>query len=158
MKQPALPIVYVDMDDVLCDYLNAHAAAMQWTGLAYQWTGLAYPQSVPGFYRNLQPLPGAIEGYHALEERYDVRVLTRPSYRNLHCYTEKAEWVLHHLGETAQEKMILAPDKSRLIGDYLIDDSLHFGQAEFGGELLHFGTPACPDWAAVVARLLPEKC
>jgi 5'(3')-deoxyribonucleotidase len=56
-----------------------------------------------------------------LKENYDVWILTRPSYKNIN-YSEKAQWVLNHLGYDVQEKTIMCGDKSLLKGDYLIDD------------------------------------
>ena len=56
------------------------------------------PQTTYGFYTSLPPIPGAIETYKWLEENYDVCILTRPSYWNPLCYTEKRVWVENHLG------------------------------------------------------------
>jgi 5'(3')-deoxyribonucleotidase len=49
-----------------------------------------------------------------LKENYDVWILTRPSYKNINSYSEKAQWVLNHLGYDVQEKTIMCGDKSLL--------------------------------------------
>lgn len=36
-------------------------------------------------------MPGAIESFKKLQEKYDVWILTRLSFRNVNCYTEKAQ-------------------------------------------------------------------
>ena len=47
-------IVYIDMDDVLCDYSGAHYKASSRT------PEIAYPQSQYGFYTSLLPIKDAI--------------------------------------------------------------------------------------------------
>jgi hypothetical protein len=56
MKQ----IIYVDMDDVLCDFSTAYDAAIK------ENPGIKYPQSQFDFFRNLKPLSGAVEGFKFL--------------------------------------------------------------------------------------------
>lgn len=112
-----------------------------------------FPQSQFGFFMELEPLPGAIESYKLLEKVFDVRILTRPSAMNIGCYSEKAYWVLKHLGFEAQEKMVLSCDKSIVKGDFLIDDEINAGQLEFEGELITFGKEPFPDWNSVIEYL-----
>lgn len=126
-------IVYVDMDDTLCDYMNAHRNAIKAN------PHNKYPQSVFDFYRNLKPLDHAIWGMNELERMgYDVWILTRPSYMNPLCYTEKRVWVEEHLGLDWCKKLIIAPDKALLKGDYLIDD-FHWENFE-GTQILFRGS------------------
>ena len=116
-----------------------------------------YPQSRQGFFVLLEPMPGAIESVKALQEIYDVWILTRPSFYNLHCYTEKAIWVKHHLGYEMQKKLILCGDKSLVKGDFLIDDMTMDGQDRFDGELVLFGSDKYPDWKAVMKYMSMPK-
>jgi 5'(3')-deoxyribonucleotidase len=102
----------------------------------------------------LEEIPGAIEGFRKLEEKYDLWILTRPSFRNVNCYTEKAQWIWDHLGFDIVEKTIMAPNKSFLKGDYLIDDMGNAGQEEFEGEWIHFKTEKFPDWETVTEYLM----
>jgi 5'(3')-deoxyribonucleotidase len=46
-----------------------------------------------------------------LKENYSVWILTRPSYKNINSYSEKAQWVLNHLGMIIQEKTIMCGDR-----------------------------------------------
>jgi 5'-nucleotidase len=140
-------IVYVDMDGVLCNFYSAAKSAL------IENPDQKYPQSKWGFFLKLKEIPGAIEGFNKLKEKYDVWILTRPSFQNVNCYTEKAQWIWDHLGYDVLKKTIMSPDKSLLKGDYLIDDQLNAGQAEFEGVLLRFGTDF-PDWDSITDFLL----
>ncbi|MGR5347397.1 5' nucleotidase, NT5C type [Vibrio mediterranei] len=144
-----LKIVYVDLDDTLCDYAGG-------IEMARKSSAAAYPQSEPGFFKSLVPLPGAIETMKRLleSEEYEPFILTAPSTLNPLCYTEKRLWVETHLGMEFVERLIISPRKDLLKGQYLIDDYDHGkGQESFGGQLLHFGTNSCPDWHAVALHL-----
>lgn len=139
-------IVYLDMDDVLCDF----------TGTFYKYIernpGIQYPQSQYGFFANLAPIEGAIDAVNALikSETYDPYILTAPSIHNPLCYTEKRVWVENAFGLEFVNKLIISPNKSLLKGAYLIDDNNKGkGQDGFEGELLHFGSEDFPDWKAV---------
>lgn len=124
--------VFVDMDGVLCDFEKAF------------WQNFIpgkkeFPQAEARFFENLEPIEGAIEGFKWLATEYDVWIATRPSIENPYSYTEKRIWVEENLGYEFVDKLILIPDKSLLIGDWLIDDreSGH-GQDRFCGTLYKF--------------------
>ncbi len=145
-------IVQVDMDGVLCNYENAQKRAIEAN------PELAFPQSVPGFFLNLRPIPLAIEAMHLLSAIYDVRILTAPSNKNPLSYTEKRLWVENHLGYSYVEGLTLSSYKDSVAGDYLIDDrSDTHGQDRFKGEFIHFGTPEFPDWLSVYCYLLDQS-
>jgi len=130
--------IYIDMDGVLCDFKS------HYNNLKSDY--VPHPQTTYGFYTTMPEIPGAIETYKWLEERFDVWILTRPSYWNPLCYTEKRVWVENHLGFETCRKLILSFDKTLFKGDYLIDDNIHDG---FEGELIHFGTDKFPNWESV---------
>ena len=132
-------IVYFDMDNCMCDFRSAALQALVENPLQ------PYPQSQWGFFLKLKPLPGAIESFHYLAQYYDVYILTRPSFRNVNCYTEKAQWVWDNLGYEYVEKLVLSPNKTLSIGDYLIDDTFW----DFTGEFVHFGQAPYEDWSKV---------
>ena len=140
--------IYCDMDDTLCDFIGPFKSG------EYK---LKYPQSKVGFFLDLKPLEGAIEGMKTLQTKYSVYILTRPSIKNTNCYTEKAEWVKKYLGEEMLEKMIICSDKSLVKGDSLIDDDNRHGQIEFEGEHIHFGKDErFKNWAQVVDYLMSK--
>jgi 5'(3')-deoxyribonucleotidase len=147
-------IVYVDMDDTLCDFTGPFKRGQQNTELSEETPNRKWPQSKVGFFTGLQPLPGSIEGMNLLMQKYDVWILTRPSIKNTHCYTEKAEWIKKYFGEQMLEKMIISPNKALVKGDYLIDDDTRHGQVEFEGEHIHFGQEKFPNWNSVIEYLM----
>ena len=125
------------MDGTICDYTKSYNKYKS----EYE-----YPQSKIGFFRDLEPIEGAIEAFKYLEEHFNVWTLTRASHKNINCYSEKAEWVLKYLGFNSQEHLIICPDKSLVKGDYLIDDMGCDGQDRFNGKWLKFGSKECLNW------------
>lgn len=146
--------VYVDMDGVLCDF---ELAVIKGKHRAVNSTEEKYPQSRQGFFTVLDPIPGAIAAVNELKEKFDVWILTRPSFPNVHCYTEKAIWVRMHLGYEMQKKLILCGDKSLVKGDYLIDDKTTDGQDRFEGKLIQFGSKEFPNWITILNYLLKNE-
>jgi len=139
-------ILYIDMDGVLVDFYTPF--------LKEKSEKNPYPHSRVGFFIELEPYPGGIEAFNLLKEKYDVWILTAPSPHNIHCYTEKAEWVKKYLGFEALEKTILSTNKALLKGHYLIDDMTKNGQLEFEGIHLHFGSKVYPNWDIILNYLL----
>lgn len=140
--------IYIDMDGVLCDFRSAYFQARQ------DHQEIEFPQSIPGIFENLEPIPGAIEAVEHLRSVADVYVLSAPSTRNPRCYMEKRIWIEKHFGYEFTKRLILATNKSLMIGDYLIDDfGSGKGQDGFQGELIHFGSEVFPDWRAVLEFL-----
>lgn len=141
-----MKIVYIDMDDTLCDFKGAFLKALK------KNPAIRYPQSQYRFFANLQPIEGAIETVRDLiaSDEYDPHILSAPSIRNPLSYAEKREWVEVHIGYDFCDKLILCPHKGLLKGDILIDDNVEGkGQDLFDGELIHFGSKAFPNWASV---------
>lgn len=148
-----LKILYIDMDDVLCDFVGAYTSAKQ------QNPNLTYPQSIQGFWLGLKPIEGAVQAFNTLfnHPSFDTYILTAPSVLNPICYTEKRLWVEKHLGLEAVHRLIISPNKALNIGHYLVDDYAEGkGQEAFVGELVHFGSAGFSDWDAVLKHLLAK--
>ncbi len=144
------------MDDVLCAFSQRHSE------IKAAHPEIEYPQSQVGFFRALKPIEGGIEAIQRLQAQpeFEVYILTAPSVINVHCYTEKRQWVEDHLGFSWAERLIISPHKNLNQGHYLIDDHTSGkGQNLFGGELLHFGSDRFPNWATVLQffELLPVE-
>jgi 5'-nucleotidase len=143
-------IIYIDMDDVLCDFSGGYKKALE------QNPGMPIPQSQYGFYQNLSPLDGAIETLKALynSSEYTTYILTAPSTRNPFSYTEKRVWVEEKLGYSFVDRLIICSHKGLLKGDILIDDNNSGrGQEHFEGRFIHFGSALVPNWSAVRREL-----
>lgn len=143
-------IVYVDMDDVLCDYSGEYQKDIA------ENPAIKFPQSQYGFYNKLPPLEGAIDAVNALIscEQYDPYILTAPSIRNPLCYTEKRIWIESKFGLDFVNKLIICPNKGLLRGQFLIDNNCNGrGQEYFEGKLIHFGRERYPDWNAIRENL-----
>lgn len=76
----------------------------------------------PGFYRDLKPLPHAIEVLQRLHECYEIYIVTASPVSALQ---DKAAWVEEHLPFIGVKKIIFAHDKDCVVGDLLFDDAPH---------------------------------
>jgi 5'(3')-deoxyribonucleotidase len=146
-------IVYVDMDGVLVDFDSGIARLTEQELAMYQ----DRYDEVPGIFARMDPMPGAIEAFTALSQRFDVYILSTASWLNPSAWAHKVEWIQAHFGHDDQspayKRLILSHHKDLNRGDYLIDDRPHNGAASFAGELIVFGSDRFPDWAAVLAHL-----
>lgn len=139
--------VFVDMDGVLCDFEKGHARYSR------MFPSVDYPQSIHGFWRDLDPIPGALVGMETLlsMRHLDVYIATAPSYKNPICYSEKREWIENHFSLGLCKKLILTKQKHFLWGDFLVDDcESGAGQDRFCANFIHFGSKSYPNWISVV--------
>ena len=154
VKLPANRIIYVDMDDVLCDFMGSYKYCIK------KNPEMKYPQSRIYFFRDLEPLNGAINAFKKLSDlpNTEVYILSAPSEYNPLSYTEKRIWVETHLGFDTVSKLILSSNKSLLKGDYLIDDYTEGkGQEKFEGKLINFGSEEFLNWDSVL-EFFSIKC
>jgi len=123
------------MDNVLADYKSAYLQAIE------KCPDMKYPQSQYGFFLDLNPIEGGIEGVKSISNLgYTVYFASAPSFRNPMCLAEKNMWIRKYFGDDWTKKLILIYKKNLLKGDYLIDDDVKNGQTEFEGCHIHFGT------------------
>lgn len=136
-------LVLIDQDGVLADFNQGFEAAWRRAGHAYPVVPSTarrhfrltdeYPADLrsdveaiytaPGFFRDLPPIPGALDAVHALlAQGHQVGICTSPLDAYRHCVTEKYEWVERHLGRAFLSRLILTKDKTLIHGDVLIDD------------------------------------
>jgi 5'-nucleotidase len=81
------------------------------------------------WFRDLPVTPGAVAGVHELMSVFDVWVCTKPLEANQWCASDKAAWIVRHF-PALTSKLIMAPDKSMIVGDILLDDAPHPGWYE----------------------------
>ena len=77
------------------------------------------------WFLELTPTEGAIRGVRQLEEHFDVWVCTKPLEANVNCRDDKARW-LRNFFPQLEPKLIIAPTKSLIHGDILLDDAPKF--------------------------------
>ena len=77
------PILLFDMDGVICDF-NKRAKELDAMGI--KGSKLF---SHPTAYKDLEPIPGAIEAWHALQEKYETYILSTPPWSNPDAWAEK---------------------------------------------------------------------
>jgi 5'(3')-deoxyribonucleotidase len=143
-------ILYVDMDNVLVDFPSAFKH--------FEDDFLEqHPNNrddIPGIFSLMEPLDGAVDAYQKLSEKFDTYILSTAPWDNPSAWSDKVVWVKKHLGDSAHKRLILSHNKNLNHGDYLIDDRLKNGAAEFKGEHIHFGQKPFLDWQAVLDYLL----
>lgn len=130
--------ILLDMDGVLCNLLEKWLAVYNeeyqdrlsvqalrtWGPHRYARAGKAVYKYLaqPGFFRDLKPLPHAVEGARALVERgHDVVIVT--AAKNGH--REKLDWIEEHLPFIGVRNTIFAHRKELVRGDVLFDDAPH---------------------------------
>lgn len=84
---------------------------------------IAEVMSREGFYRDLEPIPGAKQALkEMLKAGHDVRIVTSPWVSNPTCASDKFNWFVRHYGAQWGQRVIITTDKTLVRGDYLIDD------------------------------------
>lgn len=141
-------ILLIDMDGVICDWYGRLVSLyrerypnrpyIEPSKVSQFYCENLYPEEHRedlvaitreiGFYRDLEPIPGAIE---ALEDMMhecigfiEPFICSSPEvmYTGLQCHSEKANWIEQHLGPWWTRRLILTEDKTLVRGHFLIDD------------------------------------
>ena len=149
MKQ----IVYVDMDNVLVDFPSAIPRIPEETATEYD----GRLDDVPGIFSLMDPMPGAIDAFGELADRFDTFILSTSPWENPSAWSDKLIWVKKHLGAPAYKRLILTHHKDLNAGRFLIDDRTKNGADRFAGEHILFGSRRFPDWQTVLVYLRKEQ-
>lgn len=76
--------IYIDMDDVLCDYSSKIKEHKQ------KNPDNPFPQSVPGFFRSLEPMDGALAAEEQLRKKRMLKSTYLPHHqRKILCRIQK---------------------------------------------------------------------
>lgn len=135
--------IILDMDSILADlmtdwlgiYNKLHDddltldRIMSWDTHLYAKAGKAVYEvlKTPGLYKNLKPLPGAVEATRTLAERHDVLVVTA-AVEPVN-FSEKAEWFNEYLPFLSKHQFMIGHKKYRIEADALVDDGPHNAEA-----------------------------
>ena len=140
-------IIYIDMDGVLVDFDSGVKRCKPSELLSCE----GKYDNIPHIFSKMDEMPGAIEAFKSLQEKYDVYVLTTAPWRNETALQDKRNWIEEHLGDLVKKKLIFSHHKELLRGDYLIDDRKVPG---FQGKQFLFGSKEYPDWDSIKKELL----
>jgi 5'(3')-deoxyribonucleotidase len=144
-------IVFVDMDGVLCDF-GAFLEKMTSKGMnKFQVFKML------GVFEDLNPILGAVDAFHLLDQYFDVYILSTPLWSNPDSWKGKRIWVEKYLGKAAKKKLILSHNKGLMRGDYLIDDREANGVLDFEGEHIKFGEGEYIGWNEVLNYLFSKE-
>ena len=149
MNRLGKKILYIDMDNVLVDFASAFPKLSSEILAEYE----SRFDDVPDIFSLMEPMPGAVEAFKELSEKFDTYILSTSPWANPSAWSDKLIWVKKYLGQSAKKRLILSHHKNLNVGDFLIDDRTKNGVNEFKGEHLHFDTPKFPDWNSVVDYL-----
>lgn len=145
--------LFFDMDGVLVDFESGLAQQDEQTLKEYE----SRYDEIPGLFGLMQPMPGAIEAVHKLNEHYDCYILSTAPWNNPSAWSDKVTWITKHLDDVFHKKMVITHCKNLCKGDILIDDRGKNGTSQFEGEWIEFGSERYPDWNAVLDYLIPIK-
>ena len=145
--------LFFDMDGVLVDFESGLAQQDEQTLKEYE----GRYDEIPGLFGLMQPMPGAIEAVHKLNEHYDCYILSTAPWNNPSAWSDKVTWITKHLDDVFHKKMVITHCKNLCKGDILIDDRGKNGTSQFEGEWIEFGSDRYPDWNAVLDYLIPIK-
>ena len=144
-------VIYVDMDGVLCDF-GAFLEKMTSKGMnKFQVFKML------GVFEDLNPIQGAVNAFHLLDQHFDVYILSTPLWSNPDSWKGKRIWVEKYLGKAAKKKLILSHNKGLMKGNYLIDDREANGVLDFEGEHIKFGEGEYVGWNEVLNYLLSKE-
>lgn len=80
----------------------------------------------PGFFYNLEPMPGAIESLLDLRSRgHDIILCTATPSSAPTGFHEKREWIKKHIPDFDTHSFVSTHRKDLIIADILIDDGIH---------------------------------
>ncbi len=145
--------LYFDMDGVLVDFQSGLAQQSEETKQEYA----GRLDEIPGLFGVMQPIPGAIEAVHLLQQHYDCYILSTAPWKNPSAWSDKVIWITKHLDDVFHKRMVITHCKHLCKGDILIDDNGKNGASEFEGEWIQFGSEKYPNWASVLEYLIPVK-
>ncbi|GAB07392.1 hypothetical protein GII30_01165 [Gordonia amarae] len=148
-------ILYVDLDNTLVDFQSGIDRLSAADFAEYD----GHYDDAPGIFALMDPLPGAIDSYAELSGLFDTYILSTAPWDNPSAWTDKLNWVRHHIGADegtpAYKRLILSHRKHLNAGDYIIDDRTKNGVSEFQGVHIHFGQPGFETWEQVVQHMRP---
>lgn len=155
------PKLFLDMDNVLVDTLLILNA------IDMGGETVAKPDQIPGIFRDLPPVPGAIDAVNKLRDYYELYILSTAPWQNASAWQDKLIWLQHHFGDDEKspfyKRVILAHDKSlsRTPEAILVDDRPYHGasgwdDAKMDSQWVQYGYEPKMTWQNGLVELLIE--
>lgn len=144
------PILYIDMDGTIVDFVYAMNNEMTTEEKALYGD---LPDDCPGLFSRMPEIKGATEAVLRLMEHFDVYILSTAPWNNPSAWMDKLVWIQTHFGEALKKRLIISHHKNLCHGAFLVDDRPNHGASEFNGEWIQIHSPKFPDWDSVVEYL-----
>ncbi|RRG18452.1 hypothetical protein D3P96_00235 [Weissella viridescens] len=153
------PKLFLDMDNVLVDTLPVLNAQNMKTEM------VAKPDQIPGIFKNLPPVDGAVEAVKVLSEDYEMYILSTAPWNNPSAWQDKLIWLQKYFGmdETNPfyKRVVMAHDKGLVhgTGGILVDDRPYHGASAWDDEStdsfwLQYGFDAKLVWSNELVHFL----
>jgi 5'-nucleotidase len=150
-------VVYVDMDNVLVDFISGINRLDE--NIKGQYDNRF--DDVPGIFSLMDPMPNAIESVHFLSKYFELYILSTAPWNNPIAWIDKVNWIHQYFGKGKEsvfyKRIIISHHKNLNMGDFLIDDREKNGAKNFTGEWIHFGNDRFPDWEIVSNYLMDRR-
>lgn len=150
----AKKILHIDLDGVVADFgkgIKKLSPATDTSTFSKEVDDICAKNRT--IFHDLEPIEDAVPSVIELFDLFDVYFLSTPMWHVPESYTGKRIWLENHFGELAFKKLILTHRKDLVIGDYLVDDMIRYGVANFKGIHIHFGSEQFPDWKITLTHL-----
>lgn len=127
----AKPKLFLDMDNVLVDTLAILNT------MDTQQLQVDKPDQIPGVFRHLPPMAGAIAAVQALAADYELHILSTAPWQNASAWQDKLLWLAEHFGDGPDspfyKRVTLTHDKGLVhaVGGILIDDRPYHGAGDW---------------------------
>lgn len=133
-----MPRLIIDMDEVMADTYEKFVAAYarefgrrpsqeELHGKkVYDLPGAGHLRDAmyePGFFRDVRPMPGAIEVVRELYEAYEVYVVTTATEFR-YSFIDKYNWLEEHMPFIDYRRIVFCGSKSIVHGDFMLDDKV----------------------------------
>lgn len=163
------PKLFLDMDNVLVDTLSV----LNITDPAP--FGVKKPDQIPGIFRHLEPVAGAVEAVEKLSRYFELYILSTSPWENPSAWQDKLLWLAEYFGKDENspfyKRVILTHDKGLLhgAGGILVDDRPYHGASAWDDTIansfwLQFGyderlvwNRELVDFLVEVAKILPNE-
>lgn len=154
--QTRKPILLVDQDDVLAEYIKGVTAkfneeyetdftiedCVDWDLVSIFGEQILEVMHRPELFRNLEPVPNALEVFERLykSDLFEMYIVTAAHPSSVE---PKHEWLKAYMPFFPLNRVIVCSAKHMIKGDYLLDDGLHNIRdfAEAGGTPIIFDRP-----------------